>query len=62
MGSDGTAGARALVEAGSTVMVQDEATSVVWGMPGSIAKAGLAREVLPMSSIADAVRRTVRPS
>jgi two-component system chemotaxis response regulator CheB len=62
MGSDGTAGARALVEAGSTVIVQDEATSVVWGMPGSIAKAGLARDVLPISSIADAVRRTVRPS
>jgi len=62
MGSDGTAGARALVEVGSTVMVQDEATSVVWGMPGSIAKAGLARDVLPISSIADAVRRTVRPS
>lgn len=56
MGSDGTHGAQSLVEAGATVLVQDEATSTVWGMPGSIAKAGLAHEVLPLDRIAPAVK------
>jgi two-component system chemotaxis response regulator CheB len=56
MGSDGTHGAQALVEAGATVLVQDEATSTVWGMPGSIAKAGLAHEILPLDRIAPALK------
>ncbi|MEE1655394.1 chemotaxis response regulator protein-glutamate methylesterase [Microvirga sp. CF3062] len=51
MGSDGTHGARHLTKAGATVIAQDEATSIVWGMPGSIVKAGLAHEVLPLESI-----------
>ena len=51
MGSDGTQGARALVQAGGTVLAQDEATSIVWGMPGSIAKAGLAQDVLPLEAL-----------
>src|SRR3712207_9206634 len=51
MGSDGTHGARHLVKAGATVIAQDEATSIVWGMPGSIVKAGLAHEILPLESI-----------
>lgn len=51
MGSDGTHGARLLAKAGATVIAQDEATSIVWGMPGSIVKAGLAQEVLPLESI-----------
>jgi two-component system chemotaxis response regulator CheB len=51
MGSDGTAGARHLIKAGATVIAQDEATSIVWGMPGSIVKAGLAHEVLPLDAI-----------
>ncbi len=51
MGADGTQGARHLVNAGATVIAQDEATSIVWGMPGSVAKAGLAREVLPLEAI-----------
>jgi two-component system chemotaxis response regulator CheB len=55
MGADGTDGARALVEAGGTVIAQDEATSTVWGMPGSIAKAGLARSILPLDAIAPAL-------
>ena len=62
MGSDGTAGAKALVEAGSSVIVQDEATSVVWGMPGSIAKAGLARQILPLEALAGAVKAAIGPS
>ncbi len=51
MGSDGTQGARFLTKAGATVIAQDEATSIVWGMPGSVVKAGLAQEVLPLESI-----------
>lgn len=42
MGRDGTEGASRLVEAGGSVLVQDRASSAVWGMPGSVAKAGLA--------------------
>ncbi len=44
MGSDGLAGCRALVQAGGTAWAQDEASSVVWGMPGALARAGLASE------------------
>jgi two-component system, chemotaxis family, protein-glutamate methylesterase/glutaminase len=56
MGSDGTLGAQSLVEAGASVIVQDEATSTVWGMPGSIAKAGLAQEILPLDRIAPTLK------
>ncbi|MFY9293560.1 MAG: chemotaxis protein CheB, partial [Methylorubrum rhodinum] len=56
MGSDGTAGSRALVEAGGQLMAQDEATSTVWGMPGSVAKAGLCHAVLPLPEIGPALR------
>lgn len=59
MGSDGKVGAQALVDAGGTVIVQDEPSSVVWGMPGSIATAGLAHAVLPVAEIALAVQRAV---
>jgi two-component system chemotaxis response regulator CheB len=52
MGKDGTLGARQLVDAGGSVLVQDEATSAVWGMPGSVANAGLAADVLPPSLLA----------
>ena len=51
MGSDGTEGARALTQAGAAVFAQDEATSTIWGMPGSIAKAGLAQDILPLEAI-----------
>ena len=56
MGSDGTAGVRALGDAGGIVLAQDEATSTVWGMPGSVAKAGLAHAVLPLAEIGPALR------
>jgi two-component system chemotaxis response regulator CheB len=59
MGSDGKAAAEGVVAAGGTVMVQDEATSVVWGMPGAVATAGLAHVMLPMDEIAGAVMRAV---
>lgn len=55
MGSDGTRGAQAIREAGGEIMVQDEATSVVWGMPGSIAGQGLADLVRPLHQIAGEV-------
>jgi two-component system chemotaxis response regulator CheB len=63
MGSDGLEGSRRLVEAGGTVLAQDEDSSVVWGMPGAVAKAGLATKLLPLSGVAQAiVERTMTPS
>lgn len=59
MGSDGTNGARALVEAGGPVLAQDEATSTVWGMPGSVARAGLAEAILPLLEIGPALRAMI---
>jgi two-component system chemotaxis response regulator CheB len=55
MGQDGKRGAEFLREAGSRVVVQDEATSVVWGMPGAVAGAGFAEAVLPLDQIGSAV-------
>jgi two-component system chemotaxis response regulator CheB len=52
MGHDGLAGCRLLAEKGARIVVQDEQSSVVWGMPGAIAGAGLAHEVLPLDAIA----------
>jgi two-component system chemotaxis response regulator CheB len=57
MGSDGTRGAAKLTAAGGTVIAQDEETSVVWGMPGSVAAAGLCSAVLPLDLIAPKVVR-----
>ena len=59
MGQDGLRGAERLVEAGAAVIVQDAATSVVWGMPGAVADAGLASQVLPLPRIAEAVLRAL---
>jgi two-component system chemotaxis response regulator CheB len=55
MGSDGTRGAATLTAAGGAVIAQDEETSVVWGMPGSVATAGLCSAVLPLDQIAPKV-------
>ena len=52
MGSDGTRGGRDIVAAGGSVIAQDEATSVVWGMPGAAAHAGICSAVLPLNQIA----------
>jgi len=52
MGTDGLNGSKAVTAAGGHVMAQDEATSVVWGMPGQVAHAGLASAVLPLNEIA----------
>jgi two-component system chemotaxis response regulator CheB len=52
MGSDGLRGAQAIAAAGGSILAQDEATSVVWGMPGQVAHAGLASALLPLNDIA----------
>ena len=57
MGSDGARGAQAVVAAGGSVIAQDEATSVVWGMPRSVAQAGLCAAVLPLDQIAAKIIR-----
>lgn len=57
MGQDGLRGAEAIVRAGGAILAQDEATSVVWGMPRAVAQAGLARKVLPLSELADEATR-----
>jgi two-component system chemotaxis response regulator CheB len=57
MGSDGTHGAADIVGAGGSVLAQDEASSVVWGMPGSVAQAGLCSAVLPLDRIAAKITR-----
>jgi two-component system chemotaxis response regulator CheB len=57
MGSDGAAGAAAIVNTGGSVIAQDEATSVVWGMPGAAATAGVCSAVLPLDQIAPKVVR-----
>jgi two-component system, chemotaxis family, protein-glutamate methylesterase/glutaminase len=57
MGSDGAHGAGDIVAAGGNVIVQDEATSVVWGMPGAVASAGHAAAVLPLDQLASKIIR-----
>jgi two-component system chemotaxis response regulator CheB len=57
MGCDGTRGAATLVEAGGAVIAQDEDSSVVWGMPGSVANAGLCSAVLPLDQLAPQIAR-----
>ena len=60
MGSDGVHGAENVVAAGGTVMAQDEATSVVWGMPGAAANAGVCSAVLPLGEIGPKIVRLFR--
>jgi two-component system, chemotaxis family, protein-glutamate methylesterase/glutaminase len=55
MGQDGLRGCEHLREVGAPVLVQDEDSSVVWGMPGAVANAGLADEVLPLGRIDEAI-------
>ena len=51
MGADGLKGSREVVEAGGTIFAQDEASSVVWGMPGAVASAGICSAVIPLKEI-----------
>lgn len=57
MGTDGTRGATDIVAGGGSVIAQDEATSVIWGMPGSAVEAGVCSAVLPLEQIAPKVVR-----
>jgi len=57
MGSDGMHGAERVVAAGGSVIAQDEATSVVWGMPGAAANAGVCAAVLPLDQIGPRIVR-----
>lgn len=59
MGSDGKKGSQAIVAAGGRVIAQDEASSVVWGMPGAVSNASLASEILPLPEVAPVVLRTL---
>ena len=56
MGHDGLAGTRQVIDAGGCAIAQDEATSVVWGMPGAIVQAGLCHAVLPLPAMAGKLR------
>ncbi len=55
MGSDGARGSEVLRRAGGQVVVQDQQSSVVWGMPGAVIAAGQAQRVVPLSAVAQEV-------
>ncbi len=60
MGSDGMRGGKDIVAAGGSVIAQDEASSVVWGMPGAAANAGICAAILPLNQIGAKVNPPVR--
>ncbi len=60
MGHDGREGARMLRNSGGTILAQDEATSIVWGMPGAVAEAGLADEILSLSQMGPGIVRRAK--
>jgi two-component system chemotaxis response regulator CheB len=62
MGSDGVRGSQAIRERGGRVYVQDEESSVVWGMPGQVAAAGWADNIFPLSGMAGEIDRHIRAS
>jgi two-component system, chemotaxis family, protein-glutamate methylesterase/glutaminase len=59
LGSDGTKGCEAVVAGGGSVWVQDESSSVVWGMPGSVVRAGLASKILSLETIPNEIVRSL---
>jgi len=60
MGNDGAKGAVQITEAGGTIIVQDEKTSVVWGMPGAAAAAGVCSRILPLDELPAEVQKITR--
>lgn len=60
MGQDGLVGAETIQQAGGMILVQDEESSVVWGMPGFIARAGLATSVKPLAELPQEILRRLR--
>ncbi len=59
MGRDGCDGSKTIVDKGGVVIAQDEESSVVWGMPGAVAEAGIASALLPVDQLADYVKRKI---
>jgi two-component system chemotaxis response regulator CheB len=59
MGHDGLRGSEAIYEAGGQILAQDAGTSVVWGMPGFVAQAGIADQVLPLTEVGGEIVRRV---
>jgi two-component system chemotaxis response regulator CheB len=57
MGDDGARGMKEMLDAGARTMAQDEASSVVWGMPGAAVKLGGAQEILPLGRVAENIMR-----
>ncbi len=62
MGHDGLEGGGVLVEAGGSLIAQDEASSVVWGMPGAVATGGLCSAVVPLTEVGPTIERMVAGS
>ncbi len=62
MGRDGLKGCEAMVQAGARIFVQDQPSSVVWGMPGVVAEAGLAEKVVPLVGFPFELQQAVRHS
>ena len=60
MGKDGKLGGQTIIDAGGTVIAQDEPTSVVWGMPGAAATAGICSAVLPLDQIAPKITKMLK--
>ncbi|TLM80581.1 MAG: chemotaxis response regulator protein-glutamate methylesterase [Actinobacteria bacterium] len=60
MGADGAAGLSSVKAAGGETIAQDEATSVVWGMPGAAVRQGAAKHVVPLGGVAAEIRRAIR--
>jgi two-component system chemotaxis response regulator CheB len=60
MGYDGLKGCKVVADAGGAVLAQDQASSVVWGMPGAVAQAGVCNAVLPLAQIGQAIGRIAR--
>jgi two-component system chemotaxis response regulator CheB len=60
MGQDGLRGCERVREVGGRVLAQDQASSVVWGIPGLVARADLADQVLPLDMMAPEISRRVR--
>ena len=61
MGRDGAIGAAKLAGAGGSLVVQDRASSVIWGMPGAVAGEGIADAILPPDEIGQLIARRRRP-
>ena len=60
MGQDGLKGCETIQAAGGQILVQDEASSVVWGMPGAVANAGLAEKMLSLKELASEILKRVQ--